>query len=93
MNYEIELSRTAERVLNDLPPWIQGIVEARLADLANSPTSLSRPAVSPPYPPGEMISEFSHGPVDGVTYHIAICFRYSQDETRLFITSIGRVAF
>jgi hypothetical protein len=36
-----------------------------------------------------MISEFDHGPIGNNTYHIAVFFRYSQDETQLIVYGIG----
>ena len=89
MAYEIDLTDQAQQKLNHMPLWLQGIVESHLSRLANAPSTMSRIVVSPPYPPGGMISEFSHGPIDGFLHHVALFFRYSQDETRIVVQSIG----
>jgi hypothetical protein len=89
MEYEIYLTSKAESEFNALPVWLQGIVESHLLELAKSPSALSRRVVSPPYPPGGMMYEFSHGPIDGTLHRFAVFFRYSQDETRLVVFAIG----
>jgi hypothetical protein len=66
MGYEVALDVEAERLLNAMPPWLQKVVEDHLGLLGKSPSRLSRTSVSPPHPPGFMVSEFSHGPVDGL---------------------------
>ncbi len=60
------------------------------ADRLNGPAYLSRSTPSPPYPPGGMMSEFEHGPVDGRTYWVTIFFRYASDEETLVVVRIGR---
>jgi hypothetical protein len=89
MEYEIRLSPRAERELNLLPAWALEIVESHLVELARSPTTLSRPVVSPPHAPGGMISEFDHGPIGSTLYHFMVFFRYSQDEAGLDVFGIG----
>ena len=89
MEYQIELSEKATLALNSLPVWLQQVVEVHLLDLARSPSVLSRPVVSPPYPPGGMMSEFDHGPLDDVLHHFAIFFRFHPDETRLVVFALG----
>jgi len=92
MEYEIELTGKAKGELNALPDWLRGIVESYLFRLAESPSALSRPVVSPPYPPGGMMSEFDYGPVGDTLHHVAIFFKYRQDETKLVIRAIGYTA-
>jgi hypothetical protein len=89
MEYEILLTDKASRQLLSLPAWLQGIVESHLEELARSPSVHSRPVVSPPHPPGGMVFEFNHGPVDGKTHHIAVFFHFSQDESALHVKAIG----
>jgi hypothetical protein len=89
MEYEIRLSSRAERELNLLPVWAQEIVESRLAELARSPSTLSRPVASPPHAPGGMIFGFDHGPIGSTLYHFMVFFRYGQDETGLDVFGIG----
>lgn len=92
MEYDIVLLLKAERHLNSLPVWLQGVVESRLGDLSKSPASCARAVASPPYPPGGMVFEFDHGPIGNTLHHIAIFFHYSQDETKLIVGAIGHTA-
>jgi len=93
MQYEIKLTEEAETEFNALPLWLQGLVETHLALLALSPISQSRSVVSPPYPPGGMMSEFDSGPIDGTLHHVAVFFRFSVDETTLIVFAIGHIPF
>jgi hypothetical protein len=92
MVYEIELLEKAVNALNALPDFLQGPVQAHLIDLAISPSAMSRPVVSPPYPPGGMISEFDVGPFGKNLHHISVFYRYSRDETTLEVFAIGHSA-
>ena len=88
MSYQVILMPRAEGDLNALPLPLQQFVENHLVRLGHAPATLSRPSVSPPYPPGGMISEFDFE--DGDTlHHFAVFFVYSQDETKLFVTGIA----
>ena len=90
MAHKIRLADDAESDLARMPTWLQSSVEAYLLrTLAESPTSVSRPSVTPPYPPGGMISETQCGPIDGETYYVTVFFRYNQDETSLIVSMIG----
>ena len=89
MAHQIRLKEKAEADLAAMPLWLQSSVESYLTRLAVSSSSISRPAVSPPHPPGGMVAETDCGPVDGRSYHITVFFLYSQDETSLIITRIG----
>jgi hypothetical protein len=92
MEYEVDLTEAAQGMLNRLPLWLQGAVESHLLRLGASPHTLSRTVVSPPYPPGGMMSEFNISHEPSVLHHISVFFRYSQDETRLIVTAIGHRA-
>ncbi len=87
--YEIFLAQKAENDLAAMPPWLPKVVESWLLKLGQRPSAFSRAVVSPPFPPGGMMSEFDHGPIDGANHHVAIFFRYSQDETTLVVDGIG----
>jgi hypothetical protein len=89
MEYEVVLLQKAERQLSSFPEWLREAVESDLGDLSRSPSTFARTVVSPPYPPGGMVSEFDHGPIAGTLHHIAVFFHYSQDETRLIVSAIG----
>jgi hypothetical protein len=93
MNYEIRLMPDAESDLNRLAVWLRERTESHLTSLSNHPSVLSRPSVSPPYPPGGMISEVCFESGDGVSHYITVFFLYGQDETSLIVTRIGHVRY
>lgn len=92
MAFEIELLDKAAGHLIALPDFLQERVQSHLVDLANSPSQMSRPTVSPPYPPGGMMSEFDVGPFGNVLHHVAVFFYYGQDEETLVVFAIGYTA-
>jgi hypothetical protein len=89
MEYEVVLTEKAERELAALPVFLQEPVESHLIVLASSPAAVARKVVSPPYPPGGMMSEFDVGPLGDTLHHVAVFFRYSQDETQIIVFAIG----
>jgi hypothetical protein len=89
MAYEIRLTSEAQKVWDGLPPGLQHLVENHLLRLGDSPSSASRPAVSPPYPPSGMIYEFDSPVERGILHHFTVFFRYGQDEKSLSIYAIG----
>jgi hypothetical protein len=90
MDYEIRLSAHAARVYQSLPVWLQIALDSHLESLAASPTSLSRRAPSPPYPPGDMLSAFDRDDPDSTRrHHVSVFFVYSQSETSLIVTAVG----
>ncbi len=93
MAYNIILSDDAVGTLDALPIWLLEPVQAHLSRLAESPTTLSRTVVSPPYPPLQgMMSELNWGPADNTLHHFVFFFQYSRDETSLMISSTGHTA-
>lgn len=86
---EVVLTGRAMASLTSLEPALRSAVEAHLVRLGVSPSSVSRPVVSPPYPPGGMVSEFDGPPGPNGRHHFAIVFRYSGDETQLQVIAIG----
>jgi hypothetical protein len=88
MSYAIKLTAKAKSGLEALDPAHQQFVEARLVKLGDAPSSVGRPTVSPPYPPGDMMYEFDYI-VGDEFHHFAIFYRYSQDETTLYVVGIG----
>jgi hypothetical protein len=95
MPYGLIYSAQAEEDLGNLPADLLPFIEARLLDLARQPATLSRPSVSPPYPPGGQIYQCRRphfSPWD-VEHHFTVLFRYSQDETTLYILGIGHIEF
>jgi mRNA-degrading endonuclease RelE of RelBE toxin-antitoxin system len=89
MAYEVVLSEKAIRSLNALEEPIRSFVEARLSLLGESPSAVSRPSVSPPYPPGGMMYEFDYDISPSTRHHFGVFFIYAVDETRILIVAIG----
>jgi len=88
IRYEAKLTDVAIEDLLRLPPPLQQFVEHHLDVLADAPTAVSRPTVSPPYAPGGMMYEFDY--VFGGEWHqFAIFFLYGQNEKTLIVTGIG----
>src|SRR4051794_1007136 len=92
MDYEIELTAHAEKQRGRFSPWLRDIVDELLLDLGRSPWAKSRPVVSPPYPPGGMMSESDHCDADGIFHHIAVFFRY-KNESVLVVNGIGHTEY
>ncbi|MGL4550200.1 MAG: type II toxin-antitoxin system RelE family toxin [Gemmataceae bacterium] len=88
MPYELMLTPTAERDLERLPEVLLDWVEEHLDRLAANPAAVSRPSVSPPYPPRRMMYQFNRPTPNGI-YLVTVLFRYHQDEQRLIILDIG----
>ena len=89
MDYEIQRTRKAQNQFNALSSSLQVRVAAHFLELGKWPTQLSRPIGSLGSSLRGMLSEFSHGPIDGVLHHFGIIFQYSQDEKNLIILAIG----
>ncbi len=92
MTYEVVLTDRALKMLEALDQDLRWFVESRLLDLAELPVALSRPAVSPPHPPGGIIYEFDDDSDPITVHHFGIFFRYSSDETHLVVIAIGHTA-
>jgi hypothetical protein len=92
MAYEVLLAARAAASLNSLAPGLRECVETHLGRLGQSPSSVSRPVVSPPYPPGGMVYEFDYDLEPATLHHFAVLFRYSSDESRLVVFGIGHTA-
>jgi hypothetical protein len=88
MSYLVDMSDHAYDKLLRLPVECQRLVVAYIERLAESTSTMSRGVVSPPYPPGGMMSGFVI-PDSNAIHSFNVFFRYSSDETRLIITSIG----
>jgi hypothetical protein len=89
MSYELIFSDEAEEDLGRLAPHLLNVAEQHLDRLAEHPATLSRPSVSPPYPPGFQMYSFRHEEPDGSSHVFTILFRYGSDETTLQIAAIG----
>ncbi len=93
MSYEVILLPRAEVDFANLETHLQAFVETRFSELGQSPTQLSRRAVSPPYPPGFQIYEFDFDVPGEDRHHFAVLFRYGQDEASLHVAAIGHTHF
>jgi hypothetical protein len=89
MPFEVDLVERALKDLNSLEETLRKFVESRLLRLGQSPSTLSRPPVSPPYPPGGMVYEFDYELDETARHHFAVFFRYGSDEMRLIVFAIG----
>jgi hypothetical protein len=88
MRYEVRLLDDAERCLSAIPPALHDFVEKQLLKLGSSPSTMSRPVVSPPYPPGGMMYEFDFV-LGSEFHHFVVLFHYGQDESTLLVSFIG----
>ena len=57
MPYEIELDRTVQTQLTEMPPVLRNAVIDRLLDLRDEADIMCRPSFFP-YPPGYLLDEF-----------------------------------
>jgi hypothetical protein len=88
MSYVVVLTEKAAATLASLEPPLQQFVETHLLRLGDSPSTVSRSTVSPPYPSKGMMYEFD-GILEDKHHYLAVFFCYSQDETTLSIIGIG----
>jgi len=89
MPYELLLTDQPESVLARLPAHLLNVVEKHLSLLAEHPATLSRPVVSPPYPPGGQMYYFKHVDTEGTAHHFTVLFHYASDEATLVITGVS----
>ncbi len=90
MPYEIELSPRAAERLDAIDPILRGVVVDHLYQLAESPTTLSRPsghsrraARLPAYDFDFILHDELH--------RFVILFKYAADEATIWVYSIGYV--
>lgn len=88
MSYRAILTTAAAEDISRLPVALRNAVHAELLRLCESPATLSRRSVSPPYPPGYQLFQFDRVLADKVHY-FSILFKYGQDEQTLFIHGLG----
>jgi hypothetical protein len=87
MKYQLSYTDKAAKDFAALRRLVRRAARLHAMTLAESPSSLSRPAVSPPFAPGGMISEFTL-PVGETLHHVVFFFMYTADETTLRIMNI-----
>jgi hypothetical protein len=88
MSYRLLYTDKAVGQLQQLPEGFVDVVEESMLRLADSPTGLSIPIASPPFPPRGQLFHFDTIGAGGVKWFFTVIFRYSQDETALHILSI-----
>lgn len=88
MSYGLRFTVKSNRQLDSLPAWFVDRLELELDRLAESPTELSIPIASPPFPPRGQLYHFECDDECGVGWFFTVIFQYSQDETELHILSI-----
>lgn len=88
MSFRAILAPTAADDIARLDVWLRNVVHEELLRLCESPATLSRRSVSPPYPPGYLQFEFNRVFGDKGHYFVVL-FRYGQDEETIHIHAIG----
>lgn len=88
MSYSLLYTDKAVGQLEELPFSMLDEVERNLLRLASSPTELSIPIASPPFPPRGQLFHFELTDIADVRWFFTVIFRYSQDETALHILSV-----
>jgi len=88
MRYGLLYTDKAAGQLDQLPDKFIDVVEGELFRLAESPTSVSVPIASPPFPPRGQLFHFETTDSDEVRWFFTVIFRFSQDETALHILSV-----
>lgn len=88
MSYRAVLATRAANDVAKLPVMLRNSLRTELERLCESPATLSRPSVTPPYPPGYQLFEFDKVVSDEVHY-FSVLFRYASDEQTLLIHGIG----
>ncbi len=91
MSYELRFSGTFEEDLRRLPVWLRRPVLDHARQLAEQPAAMSKRVVSPPYPPGGMMSTFSI-PSGDILHHVVLFFKYTTDERAISVYAIGHTA-
>ncbi len=88
MSYLLFYTDKAADQLEQLPDQFVDRVETELFRLALSPTSLSVPIASPPFPPRGQLFHFEITDFKGINWFFTVIFRFSQNETALHILSV-----
>jgi mRNA-degrading endonuclease RelE of RelBE toxin-antitoxin system len=87
MSYQIALSTEAQHTLAKLPIPVRQFVGRQLENLADSPTTLSRPSRFP-YRAKCQLFQFDTEH-EGKIWEFAAMFQFSQDEQTLYVVAIG----
>lgn len=88
MNYRLLYADKAVGQLEQLPADLVDTVDENLRRLAASPTTVSVPVASPPFPPRGQLFHFETTDPAGTRWFFTVIFRYSQDETALHVLSL-----
>lgn len=88
MSFRLLYTDKAADQLGRLPSDLLDGAEAGLLRLSTSPTSVSVPIASPPYPPRGQLYHFDTADAVGLRWFFTVIFRYSQDETALQVLSV-----
>jgi hypothetical protein len=86
--YRLRYTDHAADQLGRVPVAWLGQVERQLRRLAVSPVGLSVRIASPPFPPRGQLFHFALTEDGGSSWFFTVIFRYSQDETVLFVNSV-----
>jgi hypothetical protein len=88
MSYRLLYTDKAVGQLGQLPDEFVDAVDTNLLRLADSPTSLSVPIASPPFPPRGQLFHFTANDHRGEQWFFTVIFRDSVDETSLHVLSV-----
>ncbi len=83
MSYDLFYTPKAISQLKQLPEASVDRCEDNLLRLAESPTELSVPSASPPFPPRGQLFHFECDDLHGAEWFFTVMFRFSQDEQSL----------
>jgi hypothetical protein len=88
MNYELRYSPRAQGQLAALPADLTSDFDRQLRALSSTPTALSVPIASPPFPPRGQLFHFESRDGNGRNWFFTVIFCYSQDESALHVLSV-----
>lgn len=74
-----------ERVTDD---WLFEKLAEQLQRIADQPTTMTEPAVSPPYPPGRLMSNFHLEDAAGELWTFVVLLKPTPDEGGIYVTSL-----
>jgi hypothetical protein len=82
VNYKLIFSPKIKETIANLPHQVRSCVHEHLKLLADSPVSLSRASVTPPFPPGYQQYDFNCAHRREIHY-FTLLFKYGGDEATI----------
>jgi hypothetical protein len=86
----VTLSPNAERIILEqvVDDWLFDKLIDHLRRIAEHPTTMTEPAVSPPYPPGRLMSNFHLEDSAGELWTFVVLLKRTSDEEGIYVTSL-----